>query len=171
MEPLPIRDISAPIPIPDPSAWIGFLLVGSIVLAIAALAVGFWRRRSASPASAEERALERLGEARALIDPSRAREFAFAVSTAVRFYIEERFDERAAHRTTDEFLRELALCERSPLAARRGLLERFLAHCDLVKFARLSLAREEMEALLELAVGLVRPGDRRPDGELAGGSR
>ena len=142
-----IRDIAGPIPIPDP--WLAVLLgFGALVaLALGLLAMRVWRARRRRAATPEARALARLEDARRILEPACAREYGVAVSTAVRLYIEERFATRAAHRTTEEFLHGLAADEASPLAARRSLLARFLQHCDLAKFGRFALTKEEMEAL------------------------
>lgn len=157
MDPADIRDITGPVAIPDPGAALLAALAVAVTVVLAFLAVRAYRRRSGRGESPEGRALARLAEAGRLLDPTCAREFGVAVSTAVRLYIEERFGERAAHRTTEEFLHALAASEGSPLSARRPLLERFLQHCDLAKFARFALTREEMEALLESARDLVVP--------------
>lgn len=157
MDPVDIRDITAPIAIPDHGPLLVLAALAAVALFLVFLAVRALRRRSGGGLSPEARALSRLAEAGRLLDPACAREFGVAVSTAVRLYIEERFGERAAHRTTEEFLHQLAEKADSPLAARRPLLERFLRHCDLAKFARFALTRDEMEALLASARDLVSP--------------
>jgi Tfp pilus assembly protein PilE len=151
-----IRDIVGLVPIHDP--WLVPLLVvaGLAVGVLCLVALRAWRRRRGRAETPEVRALARLAEARRIMEPSCAREFGVAVSTAIRLYIEERFAERAAHRTTEEFLRGLATVETSPLAARRPLLEGFLQHCDLAKFARFALTAGEMEALHASALRFVR---------------
>jgi hypothetical protein len=151
-----IRDIAGPVPIPDPWLYAVAALGALLLLAAIVLGVRFVRARRRRAATPEARALARLAEARRLLDPSCAREYGAAVSYAVRLYIEERFEERAAHRTTEEFLRDLAASQTSPLASRRGLLEKFLQHCDLAKFARFSLSVDEMESLHRSALEFVR---------------
>ncbi len=84
-----------------------------------------------------------------------AQPFSLAVSEIVRGFIEQSFPLRAAHRTTEEFLRDLVNVEESPLAAHREALREFLQHCDLAKFARWSLTREQMEAMLASASAFV----------------
>lgn len=156
MDATDIRDIAGPIPIADPLLYVGYALVAVGVLALSYLlfrAMRRWRKRGETP---EARALARLAEAHRIMEPACAREYGVAVSAAVRLYIEERFAERAAHRTTEEFLRGLTVTEGSPLAARRPLLERFLHHCDLAKFARFALTADEMAALHESALRFVR---------------
>ena len=76
--------------------------------------------------------------------PPQAQAFAFAVSNAVRLYIEDRFQEKAARRTTEEFLHDLLGRDGSPLAPFAAPLQDFLQHCDLAKFARWSLSGDDM---------------------------
>lgn len=79
------------------------------------------------------------------------RAYAGAASDAVREYIEERFSLRAAHSTTEEFFDDLVVHASAPLGAHREALVKFLGACDLAKFARLPLPREEMVSLNDLA--------------------
>ncbi len=167
--PSDIRDIRGPVPIPAP--WLVPLLVaGALLLAALAfvLARRWWRRRAQRvppPRPPDEIALERLAAARAFLDPAHAREFCFAVSEALRLYIEDRFAVLAARRTTEEFLVDLVRTPAPGLASHRALLEDFLRTSDLVKFARAPLATSEMEAMLESASRFVR--DTRPTAEAA----
>jgi DNA-binding FadR family transcriptional regulator len=159
MTPADLRDIRGPVEIPPP--WLGPALIvaaGALAALLAWLALRWWRRRRARPLPArspEELALERLARARLLIDAARPREFAAAVSEAVRLYLEARFAEPAAHRTTEELLRDLARGRAPALAAQRDVLADFLAHCDLAKFAREPLDRRRMEAMHASARRLV----------------
>lgn len=153
-----IRDIRGPIAIPYP--WLLPLLAVAIgaVLGLVLWAVLRRRRRPAAPPPpipADVLALQRLERARALMEPPRAREFGAAVSEAVRLYIEARFDERAAHRTTEEFLHDLLGRAGSLLSRHAPLLDDFLRHCDLAKFARHPLSVSEMQAMHRSAVTFV----------------
>jgi len=165
--PSDIRDIRGPLPIPI--AWLVPLLVvvGLLVAGLVFWLVRRWwirrRLRPVPPRPPDEVALERLAAARALLDPAHAREFSFAVSEALRVYIEERFALLAARRTTDEFLADLLRAPAPALAAHAALLEDFLRRSDLVKFARAPLARPEMEGMLDGATRFVR--DTRPGAE------
>ena len=147
-----IRDIHGPISIPYGWLWAAYVAAG---IGLAAATYGGWRwyrRRAAERAKQPfEIALERLEKARALMTPERAREYSFAVSEITRRYIEARFHERAARRTTEEFLHDLLARAGTPLSAYREQLEDFLHHCDLAKFARWQLSVPEMERMHESA--------------------
>ena len=147
-----IRDIRGPISIPYPWLWATYAGGGLLLLALAYAAWRWYHRSSAARAKAPfEIALERLEKARALMQPETAREYSFEVSEVVRGYIEQRFDERAARRTTEEFLRDLLAHSGSELAPHRALLDEFLRHCDLAKLARWQLSMPQMESMHESA--------------------
>jgi hypothetical protein len=146
-----IRDIRPPYHIPPGWLWLAWTAGG---LGLAALGYGAWRWRHRLGLRVKmpyELALERLEEARRLMQPEQARAFSIAVSEVVRDYIEHCFSVRAAHRTTAEFLRDLATRPDSPLIAHQQALEEFLRHCDLAKFARWILSVPQMEAMLQSA--------------------
>ncbi len=156
-----IRDIRGVISIPYPLLWVLYIAGG---LAAAGLLYYWWkwlRRTVIKPKLPHEIALERLEAARALMTEGQAREYAFEVSEVIRTYIEKRFGERAARRTTEEFLADLLKQTGTPLAEHRALLEDFLNHCDLPKFARWQLSTREMESMHESARAFItntRPG-------------
>jgi hypothetical protein len=147
-----IRDIRGPKPLGSP--WLIRLVAMTSLLAVGgAYAAWAWNRRRFRGASKRplDIALDRLEKARQLMTPLRGREFSIEVSSAVRDYIERRFDLRAAHLTTDEFLHQLLEPMDSPLAAHRSLLEHFMQTCDLAKFGGWNLAVADMEAMLQSA--------------------
>jgi hypothetical protein len=142
-----IRDIRGPRAIPSEELWFLWIAGG---LALAAAAYGAWRwyrHVRTAPRLPHEIALDRLEKARALMTIETAREFSIEVSEIVRSYIEARFQVRAAHQTTEEFLHDLLAPSHALLAGHRQLLGDFLHHCDLAKFARWVLSREEMEEM------------------------
>jgi hypothetical protein len=146
-----IRDIRGPKHIPSPWLWPAWLAGG---LALGALGYAAWRWNRRTRATAKlpyEIALDRLEEARALMQPEHAREFSIAVSEIVRNYIEVRFHVWAARRTTEEFLYDLLEPSDALLGSHRALLADFLHHCDLAKFARWILSVEEMENMFQSA--------------------
>jgi len=156
-----IRDIRGVISIPYPLLWLMYI-VGGVALAAALYYAWKWLHRTViKPKLPHELALERLEAARALMNEGQVREYAFAVSEAVRLYIEQRFGEKARRRTTEEFINDLLKQTGTPLAEHRALLEDFLMHCDLPKFARWQLSAAEMESMHESARAFInntRPG-------------
>jgi hypothetical protein len=123
----------------------------AVVVLVAVLGWALWRwwkaRRRPRVLLPFEVALERLEAIRTLMEPATAREFSTAVSDIVRNYIEQRFLVTATHLTTEEFLRDLLASSNASLVENRALLSEFLHQCDLVKFAGISLTRENMESL------------------------
>lgn len=156
--PLDIRDIRGPVAIP--TIWPTVLMAaGAVALALLLGAAAYWivrRLRKARIKSAAELALERLERARSLAREGRAPELAAELSDAVREYIQSRFDLRAPHRTTEEFLRDLLAVRPSPVADYRDTLGEFLGACDLAKFARFAIDVEHMQAMLDAAESFVR---------------
>jgi len=152
-----IRDIRPPFHVPPGWLWMAWTAAGCSAVALG-YALWRWRHRipGLRPKLPYELALEKLEAARELMQPATAREFSIAVSVVIRSYIEGRFATYAAHRTTDEFLRDCAASPDSPLAGYRSSLGGFLNHCDLAKFARWVLSMEEMEAMLQSACTFVR---------------
>jgi len=168
-----IRDIRGPMPLN--SAWINVLWVLAVLLIIAGVAA--WmrhlqHRRNQIPfREPHEMALDQLNEALKLLKPGNAREFSIAVSSAVRNYIEARFRLGAAHRTTEEFLHQLASDTASPLSPYSDSLNGFLYHCDLAKFARWELNVEEMRSMHASARKLVEDTQPRPEREATPAAR
>jgi hypothetical protein len=156
-----IRDIHGVLSIPYQWLWAAYVLLG-LVVAVLFFAIWRWfsRRPKARVKAPYEIALDRLEAARALMTEDQVREYAFTVSEIIRSYIEQRFGERAAHRTTEEFLSDLLHHSGSQLVEHRGLLENFLNHCDLPKFARWQLSVREMESMHESARAFI--SDTRP---------
>jgi len=149
-----IRDIHPPFHIPSNLPWI---LGATGAAALAAIGYGAWRwtRKGARQLLPYEIALAKLETTRPLIHSETTREFSIAVSEIVRCFIEQCFPVRAAHRTTDEFLHELAAQSDSPLAAHRETFIPFLEHCDLAKFARWNLPEPRMESMFDSARALI----------------
>jgi len=120
-----------------------------------------------------------------LVEQGRIKEFYERISGILRHYIEDRFDLHAPERTTEEFLAELRFPVRgegvSPLRvagilpANRGqdalatkeqgqdalatpdkkVLEEFLTHCDLVKFAKHDPTTEQVQRTFDLVKDFV----------------
>jgi hypothetical protein len=153
-----LRDIKAPVSIPDPWFWVGVALAGLLLLAALYFAWRRWReRRAMAPPvpliPAHIRARQKLDEALALLGNPKA--FCIAVSDTVRWYLEERFEFRAPERTTEEFLYELRGTNLLSPDQKNSLGE-FLGRCDLVKFARYEPAEPELRDLHAAALRLVK---------------
>jgi BatD DUF11 like domain len=98
-------------------------------------------------------ALEQLQQ-QDLIGQQRIEEFYVRLSDILRRYIELRFGLRAPEQTTEEFLAAV-LAMGGLIAIHRDLLDAFLQHCDLVKFARHRPAPGAMEEAFESAKNFV----------------
>jgi hypothetical protein len=146
-----LRDIRGPLPVPT---WLRFLPWAGGAAAAGVLAALLLRRKQRKPATPSEHALSRLAAAWPLAEAGYPREYALGASDAVRWYIEDAFSLRAAHRTTEEFLAEAAAQPGSPLAGQPEL-SKFLEACDLAKFARSAPEASELAAVHELARGFV----------------
>jgi hypothetical protein len=137
-----------------PGTWpLPMLILGAILLAIAAFVIWFWRRRAkhVRALTLAEQTLQRLEAIRPLMQPTSAREFGTEASEIVRVYVERRFEVVATQRTTEEFLQSLLQDSRAALAGYRPLLSDFLQQCDYVKFAGGSLTTPDMESLFQSA--------------------
>jgi hypothetical protein len=148
-----IIDIRPPIHIAAPFPWLAWSAGALCLIGVSAVAWKLWRRQKRK--LAYEIALDRLESTRSLMRESNAEPFSLAVSEIVRRFVEEVLPVRAAHRTTDEFLRDLTSLSYLPLAQHRDSLADFLRHCDLAKFARWSLSVSQMEAMLDSAKAFV----------------
>jgi hypothetical protein len=129
--------------------WYG-LGAGAVLAAAAAAGVVILRRRRrrhvetvkvSPPWEAARQELEDLLEL-GLIEAGRFKEFYEGISNLTRRYIERRFEIRAPELTTEEFLVQAQAS--AALVDQREALRRFLAHCDLVKFARYEPSPEEV---------------------------
>ena len=159
-----IRDIRGVISIPYEWLWAGYVLIGVAAAGLLYAAWRFLRRKAAAKAKLPfEIALEKLEAARSLMTVETVREYAFTVSEIIRVYIEQRFGEKAARRTTEEFLSDLLAQTGTPLAQHRALLEDFLNHCDLIKFARWGATDRELESMHESARAFILDTRPQPD--------
>jgi hypothetical protein len=155
------EDIRGPKPmveIPQPrkppvTLWLG-LGGGALALAVAAW---WWhqRRRRLRLKSPVEIALWSLAELDANREAVAAEAFANRAAQTVRQYIADRFGLAAPRRTTEEFLRDLAKDEGSPLSAEGDHLRVFLKSCDLAKFAALPLDSGQRGEIIRTARGFI----------------
>jgi len=160
---LEIRDDAAPVELPRPPLPWGWIGGGAGAALLAAAGVVWWVRRRRPAARTEAarepphvvafRELEAL-VAEDLVGRGRVKAFYQGVSSILRSYIEHRFGLHAPEQTTEEFL--LAIRSGSALPAQyRPLLEAFLAHCDLVKFAELQPATEDIQKTFDSCTSFI----------------
>ena len=128
---------------------VGGGVVGLGVLAAAGVGVWMMLRREEAPVPvrpAHELALEALDRlrVRGLVESGLVKQYYFELSAILRRYIEGRFGLHAPDRTTEEFLHE-ARGTAAMGTQDVQLLERFLEHCDLVKFAKLPVDQRQAE--------------------------
>ena len=152
-----IRPIKPPVEIPNSWIWAWWLLGSLALIAAGIVAWKFLRKRFFQPVPIpvippHVRARNRLCEALSLIHDPRL--FCGAVSDALRFYLEERFNFRAPERTTEEFLVDLQSTKLLNEQQKESLTE-FLQQCDLVKFARFEPTEDELRRLHYTALRLV----------------
>ena len=134
--------------------WIAGLLLGLGFLGVAYVRIRrFYRLRQEEPATWIRRRIDAL-RAENQGTPEQITRFYSELADLLRYYIERRFAVPAPTRTTREFLDDLqqsAVLETN----QRELLDRFLARCDLVKFAREAATLADCDAAVELVLGFV----------------
>lgn len=142
-----------------------FWSILAALLVMAAIAAYFIHRSLTKPRTilhmppprpAHEVALEALAALRAngWIEALNYEPFYVHLSAIVRHYMENRFKLRAPELTTEEFIR-VASTSSKLSDAHKALVSAFLEQADLVKFARHTPARQDMENALESATRLV----------------
>jgi hypothetical protein len=102
------------------------------------------------------------------IAEGRTEQWVDAVSDSIRGYLGKRFGFHGLESTTDEIAQRLAEAKSLAIAPEEAI--GFLDQCDLVKFAKASLADEASNALIEEALALVdrtRPKTQAGEGGVA----
>jgi hypothetical protein len=142
---------------------LGALLATAVGALLAWLFMRWWQRRDRPepapppPPPPWETALAELQElerARAgAISEGRTEQWVDAVSDSIRAYLGRRFGFHGLESTTDEIAEELSRAESLAIEPHNAV--RFLGQCDLVKFAKASLADDASHALIEDARTLV----------------
>ncbi|MDE2028242.1 MAG: hypothetical protein KGK03_07500 [Candidatus Omnitrophica bacterium] len=158
-----IRDVKPPVGLPD-FWWLLWVALGLIA---AAALIYLFRRYSkknnqallVTPVpelSAWEKAYQQLEALRRenLPDKGVFKEFFTRVADIVRQYMENRFDIRAPHMSTEEFLYFLKVSGHLNESQKNALKE-FLNSCDMVKFAKYDPTLKEASTNFDLAKRLV----------------
>ncbi len=142
---------------PPPWVWglvLLLILFTVIVLIRRRFALRLTSQDAQAAASAHEKALAELEQARALMTPETSRLYGIEVSGIIRRYIERRFGIVAPRQSTEEFLIEATLSDRLE-EIHRTLLAEFLGSCDYLKFARARADMTELETQHQAAVRFV----------------
>lgn len=172
-EDVELKDIK-PFMLPDPviSKKLTALIAGGVLLLAAMVsALVIWlKRRSryvAPPPPAHIVAFEALQLLREqnLIEQGKIKEYYYEISLILRRYIEGRFGLMAPERTTEEFLDDLR--QTTVLNSdQRAILQEFLTHCDMVKYARYAPSETQIAQVYDTAVSFIeqtRPADEPED--------
>jgi len=159
--PAAAEDIRGPkalveIPVPEMPPVLLWASIGGGVLLLA-LAAYLWKRRGRQQRlkSPREIALASLAALETSRETIPAEAFANHAAQTIRQYISERFGLAAPRRTTEEFLRDLAKQESSPLVGESDDLRAFLKSCDLAKFAGSHLDSAQRDELIDSARGFI----------------
>jgi hypothetical protein len=140
-------------------------LIILVIIAVAGIITAFiiyMKKKKAAkeivvpPKPAHETALKALKELmeKEYIKRGNIQGYYFELSNIVRHYLEDRFSMQAPEMTTEEFLVLLRNTDKLN-SDQKDLLREFLAHCDLVKFAKHLPEENEIESSYEHAVRLI----------------
>jgi hypothetical protein len=155
-----IRDIKDIIVQPQVNPlW--YQLGGSVLLILLLVALFLYlkkRRTKIQIMGAHEKALQSLEAARSWMKPEHSKIFAVSLADILRHYLEDRFQLFMENLTTREFLQELMDHPEtmpSELNSYDKMLGDWLTQCDLVKFAKYRLTKNEMEQMFNSISGFV----------------
>ena len=161
-----IKDISPPLDVPTNFKrlliwlWAGFVAL----LIFGAVFWLMWKRKGAQktpemklpPRAPHEVAYELLDTLTkdGLIAKGLVKEYYYRLTDIVRHYIEGRFGLLAPERTTEEFLAEMAHANTLD-KSHKVLIQEFLNHCDMVKYAKYGPSLLEIEETYLVARRLI----------------
>ena len=156
-----IKDIKGPYSMNNYMYLYIILAVIAVIAIIIALIMYMKKKKAAKEIiiprpPAHETALKALRELmeKDYIRTGNIQEYYFELSNIVRHYLEDRFSMQAPEMTTEEFL--VLLRDTDKLNAdQKALLRQFLAHCDMVKFAKHLPDEHEIESSYEHAKRLI----------------
>jgi hypothetical protein len=164
-----LRDIKDVIVLPGVNPlW--YWLAGGITLLGLLIILFFFlknRQKRVHILLAHEKAMDDLQAARSLMTTDNARPFAITMANILRSYIEDRFQLPVQKLTTREFLGQLITSPEdlpAELQQHKQMLDDWLTHCDLVKFARYSLSETEMEDMFDSVTDFItatKPQDKQ----------
>ncbi len=153
--PAPIHDIAGPVWLFPYPVWV---VVAAALALLALIGLIFWltrRKRPAALRTPRQRALAALEELRREGPEADSYAFGVKISGALRTYIRDQHGLDALTRTSVEFLE--ALRENAAFTDNeKAALSEFLESVDLLKYARLPAAADDIQSLLDIAERLVR---------------
>ncbi len=153
--PADVKDIKGPLAFFELN-WILIILILALVAVLISALIIYLRMRNRKPVKLpHETALEELEALRAgLINKGDVKEYFVGVSDCIRGYVERSFKLRAPEMTSEEFFNSLH--NSSVLSvSHRELLKGFVNACDMVKFAKYSPKRDEIDNVYTTAKNFV----------------
>ncbi len=151
-----LRDIKNPVNLPQ--NFSRYFIIAMLILAAVLIlsAVFLLKTKNAQGLSslkpAHEIAYEQLEalKKKDLVGQGKIKEFYIEISDITRHYIENRFNIKAPEMTTEEFF--IKVKEHPQFqAGHKALLKEFLVFCDLVKFAKYSPSKQQIDSAFESA--------------------
>lgn len=161
-----IKDIRPPLDVPANYKRLILWLSAGITAFLISVAVFWllWKRKGAQgkpekklpPRAPHEVAYELLDTLanEGLIAKGMVKEYYYRLTDIIRHYIEGRFGLLAPERTTDEFLVEMAHANTLD-KSHKVLIQDFLNHCDMVKYAKYGPSLLEIEETYSVARRLI----------------
>ncbi len=158
-DPEKFRDVKGPVEMPEPPSrwyWWAMGITAGAIAVIVVLVILIRRRRRRGPKilriPPHQWAVEQLQQLldEDLLGQDRIQAFYYRLNAIVRQYIELRFELMAPEMTSEEFLEALRRSDRLD-AGHKEPLERFMAACDPVKYARYLPGRDEVEQVFATA--------------------
>ena len=148
--PTDIKDVKGPMSYFEVN-WALVSGIFLVMLMVAGVIMLVFRKKPGPVKLAHEMAFEELEAARSnFLKSSDLKEYYTGISGSIRHYIERAFKLKAPEMTTEEFLGSLGGSTALP-PDQKDLLKAFLNACDLVKFAKYTPARSEMDSVLVAA--------------------
>ena len=154
--PLPdIRDIVPPHGFVLPVQYLWYILAALAVFVLGWLAAVYLRRaRRIAPLTPRQVAAMRLQDLQRRIEETDPRTFGGEVCDVLRAYIGSEYGLHAQRQTSEEFINTISSSTVFQPAEHK-LLQEFLQHCDLLKFARYDATLPAKQGLLDQAANFL----------------
>ncbi len=151
-----LRDIKKPVNLPQKFTY--YFIIAALISAVILILSAVFLRKAKNTRGlsglkpAHEIACEQLAalKKKDLITQGKIKEFYIEISDITRRYIENRFNIKAPEMTTEEFFFKVKEHPQFKVE-HKTLLKEFLLCCDLVKFAKYSPSKQEIDSAFESA--------------------